>query len=80
VVAVLTQCLDAFPLPVSVFSGLEASSNTLRSLEKLRRLCGMVLEEGKGGDMLRNVAEPILERIVESTETAMKQVIRYISD
>ncbi|KAF8483120.1 hypothetical protein JB92DRAFT_1654008 [Gautieria morchelliformis] len=78
VVAVLTQCLNAFPLPVSIFSGLQSSANTLRSLEKLRRLCGGVLEERKRGDRLRNVAELILERIVESIEIAMKQLTKPV--
>ena len=72
--------MDALPLPPAIFLSLDPSSNTLRSLEKLRRLCGKVLEEEKGGDELRNVAKLILDGIVKSIEIAGSSVIfpRYL--
>lgn len=72
---ILNQCKDALPAPAVIFSGLESYSNALRSLDKLRRLCGRILEEEKGGDGLRNIAKLILESIVESIEIAGKQVM-----
>jgi hypothetical protein len=69
--------MDALPAPATIFSGLETCSNALRSLDKLRRLCGKLLEEEKGGNKLRNIAKLVLERIVDSIEIAGKQVILH---
>ena len=74
-VAILTQCLDALRVPPVILSSLDTSPNTLRSLEKLRRLCRKVLEGERGGVDLRNVTKLILEAIVESIEIAASSVI-----
>lgn len=72
--SILSQCINVLPVPAAIFSGSESSSNTLRSFEKLRRLCGKVLEEERGRNEWRNLVKLILEGVVKSIEIACNQV------